>query len=107
MQDDYPETYSQEYLQNIINYAWRNGKRSFGVILWEKALECLDNAYQIKQTSEVLNLYYKIYMEYGRKFSIASYTKSGLEVTSLTFMLRPDVEKAHQYLTLSLQLEDN
>ena len=103
----YPETYDYEYAENIKSYAWENGKKNFGVKLWEKAIECLDKAYQIKQTNEVLNLYYEVYKSFSKNLRFAAYTHKGLKVTDLTLSVLADMEKANDYLNQSISLRDN
>ncbi len=83
--------------------------KSFGYRLWEKAIECLDNAYKIKPTSEILNLYSTIYSKFGEKVRIGLYSRDEDRklVTKVVFSAREDNQKAQEYLEKALSFENN
>lgn len=104
---NYPNTYSISYVEEICKEALKSGQKSFGTYLWEKTLECLDNAFAIKETTEVLNLYSEVYKRYGKEWRITGFTRYGKTVTDVTCTVNNDLKKSQEYLQLSMQLNDN
>lgn len=66
------DLYSPSYVEDICQQAWLYGTKSFGIILWETVINFLDNAYRIKQTPEILNMYSETYQMFSSKLRIAS-----------------------------------
>ena len=66
------DLYSSSYVEDICQQAWLYGTKSFGIILWETVINFLDNAYRIKQTPEILNMYSETYQMFSSKLRIAS-----------------------------------
>lgn len=101
------DLYSPSYVEDICQQAWLYGTKSFGIILWETVINCLDNAYRIKQTPEILNMYSETYQMFSSKLRIASYTRYGDIITDISFSACGDLNKSNEYLQLSIKLEDN